>query len=150
MTEVLREIGMIARALDSISNVEFKQYALTKGQYLYLVRICEHPGIIQEQLSKLVMVDRTTVIRAVQRLADHALIEKRPDETNKKIRRLYPTEKARLIYHRITAEEAYSNQVALAGMTPDQVAQLTALLHQARTNVTADWERVKHGGHRDY
>ena len=33
MSEILREIGMIARALDSISNIEFKEYDLTKGQY---------------------------------------------------------------------------------------------------------------------
>jgi len=150
MADVLREVGMIARALDSISNVEFKQYDLTKGQYLYLVRICEDPGIIQEQLSKLIMVDRTTVIRAVQRLVDHGLVAKRPDITNKKIRRLYPTEKARLIYQRITAEEAYSERTALAGMTPAQITQLNELLHQARLNVTADWDQVKHGAHRDY
>ena len=29
---------MIARALDSISNIEFKELSLTRGQYLYLVR----------------------------------------------------------------------------------------------------------------
>jgi Transcriptional regulators len=150
MADILREIGMIARALDSISNVEFQQYNLTKGQYLYLARICEHPGIIQEQLSKLIMVDRTTVIRAVQRLVDHQFVEKRPDTTNKKIRRLYPTERARLVYQRTIAEEAYSTRTALSGMTPDQVDQLTTLLHQARLNVTADWDRVKHGAHRDY
>ncbi|PTQ83813.1 hypothetical protein C8U37_11283 [Trichococcus patagoniensis] len=44
--EFLREIGMIARALDSISNIEFREHNLTKGQYLYLMRICEYPGII--------------------------------------------------------------------------------------------------------
>ncbi len=30
MKEILREIGMIARALDSISNIEFKEFDLTK------------------------------------------------------------------------------------------------------------------------
>ncbi|HIW72184.1 MAG TPA: MarR family transcriptional regulator [Candidatus Levilactobacillus faecigallinarum] len=150
MDHVLREIGMIARALDSISNVEFQQYDLTKGQYLYLVRICEHPGIIQEQLSRLVMVDRTTVIRAVQRLVDHQFVEKRPDTENKKIRRLYPTEKARLIYQRIVAEEAYSDRTALTGMTPAEIQQLNTLLYKARLNVTADWDRVKRGAQRDY
>ncbi|MGB9942163.1 MarR family transcriptional regulator, partial [Bacillus subtilis] len=39
MNDILREIGMIARALDSISNIEFKDLDLTRGQYLYLVRI---------------------------------------------------------------------------------------------------------------
>ena len=68
MKEILREIGMIARALDSISNIEFKEYELTKGQYLYLVRICENPGIIQEKLSEMIKVDRTTAARAIKSL----------------------------------------------------------------------------------
>ena len=54
---------MIARALDSISNIEFKEYDLTKGQYLYLVRICENPGIIMEKLIDLIKVDRATAAR---------------------------------------------------------------------------------------
>ena len=54
MKKLLREIGMITRALDSISNIEFKEYDLTKGQYLYLLRICENPGIIQEKLAEMV------------------------------------------------------------------------------------------------
>ena len=48
MKEILREIGMIARALDSISNIEFKEYDLTKGQYLYLVGYVK----IQESFKK--------------------------------------------------------------------------------------------------
>ena len=44
MAEILREIGMIARALDSIANIEFKEFDLTRGQYLYLIRICENPA----------------------------------------------------------------------------------------------------------
>lgn len=59
---------MIARALDSISNIEFKEFDLTKGQYLYVVRICEQPGIIQEKLADLIKVDRTTAARAIAKL----------------------------------------------------------------------------------
>ncbi len=87
MTDILREIGMISRALDSIANIEFKPYDLTKGQFLYLVRVCEQPGIIQERLGELIKVDRSTVIRAVQKLQRNGLVEKRPDQENKKIRR---------------------------------------------------------------
>ena len=84
MKEILREIGMIARALDSISNIEFKEYELTKGQYLYLVRICENPGIIQEKLSEMIKVDRTTAARAIKKLEINGFIEKKEDESNKK------------------------------------------------------------------
>ena len=68
MIDILREIGMIDRALDSIANIEFKQIDLARGQYLYVVRIYEHPGIISEQLSNLIKVDRTTIARAVKKL----------------------------------------------------------------------------------
>lgn len=77
MREILREVGMIARALDSISNIEFKEIHLTKGQYLYLVRIYEHPGIIQEKLAEMLKVDRTTVARAVQKLERQGFILKK-------------------------------------------------------------------------
>ena len=81
MRDQLREIGMIARALDSISNIEFKELELTKGQYLYLVRICEEPGIIQEKLAELIKVDRTTAARAIQKQLPEGSVlrEVRPD-----------------------------------------------------------------------
>lgn len=75
---------MIARALDSISNIEFKEFDLTKGQYLYVVRICEQPGIIQEKLADLIKVDRTTAARAIAKLEKNNFIEKRDDQVNKK------------------------------------------------------------------
>ena len=51
--DILRDIGVIAGALDSISNIEFKEIDLTKGQFIYLTRICENPGIIQEKLAEM-------------------------------------------------------------------------------------------------
>ncbi|KHE71791.1 MarR family transcriptional regulator, partial [Halobacillus sp. BBL2006] len=86
MKEILREIGMIARALDSISNIEFKEYDLTRGQYLYLVRICESPGIIQEKVAEMIKVDRTTAARSIKKLEMNGFIEKKEDEHNKKIK----------------------------------------------------------------
>ncbi|MGH2233554.1 MarR family transcriptional regulator, partial [Enterococcus faecalis] len=65
MTDILIEIGMIARALDSISNIEFNELSLTRGQYLYLDRICEKPEIIQEKVAELIKVDRSTAARAI-------------------------------------------------------------------------------------
>ena len=83
MIDILREIGMIARALDSISNIEFKELSLTRGQYLYLVRVCENPGIIQEKIAELIKVDRTTAARAIKRLEEQGFIYRQEDASNK-------------------------------------------------------------------
>jgi DNA-binding MarR family transcriptional regulator len=150
MKEILREIGMIARALDSISNIEFKDYDLTKGQYLYLVRICENPGIIQEKLAEMIKVDRTTASRAIKKLEISGFIEKKDDEHNQKIKKLFPTEKGKKIYPLIKRENDYSNKVALEGLSIVEVETLFNLLQRVRKNVEVDWEFVKKGNKRNY
>lgn len=150
MTSNLREIGMIARALDSISNVEFKSFNLTKGQYLYLARIAENPGIIQEELSEMIMVDRTTVARAVKKLLADGLIVKRDNAENLKIKHLEVTDKGRELYDVIKRENDYSEMIALQGFTADEVQTLNDLLHRMRENVATDWNAVKKGHQREY
>ena len=150
MKEILREIGMIARALDSISNIEFKEFDLTKGQYLYLVRICENPGIIQEQLVEMIKVDRSTATRAIQKLEINGFIEKQEDPHNKKIKRLFPTEKGNMVYPFIKKENDYSNLVALEGFSEKEAENTFDLLQRIRKNVEKDWEFVKKGNKRDY
>ncbi|MCT6924892.1 MULTISPECIES: MarR family winged helix-turn-helix transcriptional regulator [Bacillales] len=150
MTEILREIGMIARALDSISNIEFKEYDLTKGQYLYLVRICENPGIIQEKLAEMIKVDRTTAARAIQKLETNGFIEKRNDEHNKKIKKLFPTTKGKTIFPIIKRENDHSNNIALTGFSTEEAEQIFQLLKRVRENVEIDWELVKKGHKRNY
>ncbi|QDH21130.1 MarR family winged helix-turn-helix transcriptional regulator [Saccharibacillus brassicae] len=150
MTEILREIGMIARALDSISNIEFKEQQLTKGQYLYLVRICENPGIIQEKLAEMIKVDRTTAARAIQKLETNGLVEKRGDAHNRKIKKLFPTQQGLEVVPVIRRENDHSDRVALAGLSQEEAETVLHLLRKIRGNVEVDWEFVKKGGKRDY
>ncbi|MFK9090299.1 MarR family winged helix-turn-helix transcriptional regulator [Bacillus salipaludis] len=150
MKGILREIGMIARALDSISNIEFKEFELTKGQYLYLVRICENPGIIQEKVAEMIKVDRTTAARAIKKLEMNGFIEKKDDEHNQKIKKLFPTEKGKEVYPFIIRENDYSNMVALSGFSEREVETIFNLLQRVRKNIEKDWEFVKKGNKRNY
>ncbi|MFC1285243.1 MarR family winged helix-turn-helix transcriptional regulator [Bacillus paralicheniformis] len=150
MKDILREIGMIARALDSISNIEFKEHDLTKGQYLYLVRICENPGVIQEKLAEMIKVDRTTAARAIKKLEMKGFIERRDDEYNKKIKKLFPTEKGNEVFPFIKRENDHSNRVALEGFSEGEAETIFNLLQRVRKNVEKDWEFVKKGNKRNY
>ncbi|MDR7000150.1 MarR family transcriptional regulator [Neobacillus niacini] len=150
MREILREIGMISRALDSISNIEFKAFDLTKGQYLYLIRICENPGIIQEKVAEMIKVDRTTAARAIQKLELQGFLEKRNDEENKKIKKLYATEKGMEVYPFLKREGDYSNKVALNGFSTEEIETIFHLLRRVRSNIDVEWEYVKKGNKREY
>ncbi|GEO59527.1 MarR family winged helix-turn-helix transcriptional regulator [Companilactobacillus bobalius] len=150
MVEILRSIGVIARSLDSISNIEFKEYDLTKGQYLYLVRIYENPGIIQEKLAGMIKVDKTTAARAIKKLEKNDFVVRKQSADNKKEKKLYVTDKGKKIYPIIYREDIYSNQMALKGLDAAEQKQILKLLKKVEDNVAADWEYVKKGNKREY
>ncbi|AOF49875.1 MarR family transcriptional regulator [Tetragenococcus halophilus] len=150
MSQILREIGNIARALDYISNVEFKDIHLNKGQYLYLSRIYENPGIINDNLAKLVKNDRTAVAKTVKHLEQEQLILKKADSTNKKIRCLFVTQKGEKLHDYLQREEKYSSKQALANLSLKEQKQLLNLLKIVSSNVSFDWDFVRQGYKRNY
>ena len=150
MTKILRNIGAISRALDSISNIEFKEISLTKGQYLYVVRVFEKPGIILENLAELLRVDKTTASRAVNKLVANGLLTKKMTAKNQKNKQLFVTKKGEEVYQLLISEHKYSEKMALTGLSATEKQQLEELLTKINENVTADWQFVKKGGQRNY
>lgn len=150
MGNILREVGAIARCFESISNIEFKPYGLSKNQYIYLVRICENPGIIQEEIVYMVKVDRSTASRAIEKLERDGFIQKEQESDNRKNKALYPTEKGKEMYAFLRKEDDYSNAAAVKGLSVEEQETLMQLLQKVRANVEPDWEMVKNGGSREY
>lgn len=147
---ILRQIGTISRSLDSISNVEFSQFDLAKGQYLYLVRIMENPGIIQHRLAQLLCVDKTTANRAINKLEKKGLVFKKETRKNKKEQLLYVTPEGAALYPLIIRENEFSTQVALEGITTEERQQLVVLLSKMAENTSKDSLAVKSGKQRNY
>ncbi|MBM6506950.1 MarR family winged helix-turn-helix transcriptional regulator [Staphylococcus pasteuri] len=150
MQDILRDIGIIARALDSISNIEFKDLKLSKGQFIYLVRICENPGMIQEQLVDMLKIDRATASRSIKNLEKNNFIYKTYNENNKKNKLLYPTEKGQKLYPFIIRENNHSNEVALEGFNNKEIDELSKMLNRVKHNISEDWKNVKNGNKRIY
>ncbi|ROY43999.1 MarR family transcriptional regulator [Enterococcus casseliflavus] len=150
MEDILREIGSISRMLESIANIEFKEVQLSKGQYIYLVRIFENEGIIPERLAERIKVDRTTLSRAVKKLEENGFILKESDKENKKIKHLYTTSKGKQAVQLIIRENNYSNKVAVQQLSALERKNLAEMLAKIKSSVEVDWVNVKNGIKRDY
>lgn len=148
--DILRQIGTIARAFDSIANIEFKAMNLNRGQYLFLTRVGENPGIISDHLAEILNVDRTTTSRGVKKLVDQGLVIKKTDQQNKKIKHLFLTEQGKKLQFKIEKENNYSNDLVLQGLNSEQIKELAALLKKVEENASENWRFVKNGGKRNY
>jgi len=57
-----------------------------------LVNIFRHPGLNQNELAELISIEKATVSRILMSLEPQKLIERRPDETDRRFNKLYVTD----------------------------------------------------------
>jgi DNA-binding MarR family transcriptional regulator len=142
-SSVLREIGAISRCIQTVNDVRFRLYGLQKGQFVFLTRICENPGINQIDLSNLLKVDKTTTTKAIQRLTEAGLVEKHRGEADKRMWRLYPKSKALDLYPLIIEEENRNIAICLRGLSDDEKQTVSGLLRIMRENIEKERKAEK-------
>lgn len=134
--QVLREIGKIYRALNSFSDFLMKSINLEKGQYQFLIRIKENPGINQQDLSSLLLLDKTTTAKAVNKLVKKGYILKKVGNTDKRNLNLYLTEKGEETCIFLIKEEQFATKISLDKLTSSQQISLLKQLTEISKNAT--------------
>ena len=69
-------------------------YDIGSGQLIFLLCINENEGITMQELTQLSEVDKGTTTKSIQRLIDQGYITASTDEKDRRVKRLYTTEKA--------------------------------------------------------
>ena len=132
---VLRRVATISRIVAYTSDIQFKKYDLQKGQYIYVVRVCEHPGLNLMELTQMLNVDKSTTTKAVQKLEKAGYVLKQHPEGNLKNIALFPTEKAKRVYKNVIAEENRAIDCAFNGFTEEEKNQALGFLERMCVNI---------------
>jgi DNA-binding MarR family transcriptional regulator len=148
---ILRELGTLTRCIQSICDKKYKGLQLQKGQYIYLTRICENPGINFVELTMLLKMDKTSTTKAIQKLEAEGYIERKKDKLDKRIIRLYPCEKGLEVYEDIIDEENRSTAVCLTDFCEEERELANRIILKMRENIEAEWKssRLILGGQED-
>ena len=96
----------------------------------YLLEICACPGISQERLSRRIYINKSNVARQLAILEESGYVTRRPSEEDRRVMRVYPTEKALATLPRIQ-EIMDGWEEAVAGtLTEAERGQLSAVLEE--------------------
>ena len=128
MFKIIRTIGDITRTIQIDSNNHFKEFGLNNNLYIYIVLICEQPGMFLGELADNVQIDRTTAFRTIKKLVKLGYFELKKDSVNQKIKRVYPTEKAMDIYPQLHEYEQKQSDFLLSNLSTEEIAQLKQLM----------------------
>lgn len=75
---------------------------LSSSQYKYVLRVCEYPGITQDQFFSLFYVNPSNITRALVALEKQGFVLRRQNTKDRRTYQLFPTEHAREVYPQIT------------------------------------------------
>ena len=140
---ILRETGMLARCIQSISDINFKELHLQKGQYIYLTRICENPGISLIDLSTMLKVDKSSATKAIHKLEEAGYISKQRDDRDKRLWRLYPESAGLKVYEAVIMEENRNISICFENFSHEEKALALSVVRRMRENIEEDWKEIK-------
>ena len=140
---ILREIGTLSRCIHTISDTKFRGLDLQKGQFIFLTRVCENPGINQIDLSNPLKVDKTTTAKTLQKLIDAGYIRKARDEQDKRMWRLYAESKGLDTYSQLIEEENRNISVCFAHFSEGEKETVLTIIKKMCNNIENDWNRLK-------
>lgn len=142
-SRVLREVGALARCIQSVSDIKYREIKLQRGQFIFLTRICENPGINLIELSNCLKVDKTTTTKAVQKLIRENYVQREKNDEDKREWRLYPSARALEVYSMIIQEENRNIELCFSGFSPEEKDKAYQLLRRMRKNIELDWKALK-------
>jgi len=132
MFDPFSKVGALTRRLHQISlrvfSEEVHPYGLTTVQFGALQAIADHSGIDQVSLGVASDIDRTTVMRVLNRLEKHGLVRRKPCPQDKRINRVYITAVGKRMISDIEPLADASQQRLLEPLAPDERAAFMNML----------------------
>ncbi|HEX5453124.1 MAG TPA: MarR family transcriptional regulator [Stellaceae bacterium] len=116
-----------------------KRLGLTRAQCRTLGYLARNEGINQAGLADVLEIRPMTLVRQIDRMEEAGWIERRPDPSDRRARRLFLTAKARPILGRIWKVATETRNEALARLSPEETELLIDLLRRVHATLS---ERV--------
>ena len=91
--DFLINISALYRYTQKYFDRNMAAYNIGSGQLVFLLLIYEHEGITMQQIAAMADIDKGTTTKSIKKLVDEGLVEISIDESDKRIKRLYTTER---------------------------------------------------------
>jgi len=118
----------VARLMRTVFDRRVKTLGLTRPQWLALVRLKRRPGASQSELADLMEIEKAPAGKIVDRMQEKGWVERRPDPTDRRINRIYLTDRGERVHAAISPVAASTVNDSLADLTEEERAKLTDLL----------------------
>ena len=133
MNGIMKYISRIYRTTGVVYNNRLRDDGLNQCQHPYILHNCREPGISQEKLAREICVNRSNVTRQLAAMEKEGLIVRKQDEQDRRIWRVYPTERMEQLLPRARQVMREWNEYLLEPLTQEE----REILERAMEKITA-------------
>jgi MarR family transcriptional regulator, transcriptional regulator for hemolysin len=123
----------VSRLFRARFDVEARPLGVTRSQWRTLLHLSMEEGQSQAELADRLEVERITLCRMIDRLADAGLVERRADPRDRRVWRLHLTPKAHGLVDKLSAIGRMLEEEAVAALAPGEDEALRRSLTKIRT-----------------
>src|SRR3954465_2042598 len=111
------------------------RYGITRAQWAVLAKVERNEGMKQTELAEQMEMQPITLTRLIDKLCDNDWIERRGDETDRRVNRLYLKKAARPLLGKLAGLRSELTATALEGINPAEAHRMLAQLETIKENV---------------
>ncbi len=134
--KVLKWLSVADRFYKIYLDQQLAPFGINSSQYMFLIKICDSPGILQDSLMDMFYVHPSNIVRTLATLEKKEMLTRLPNDQDRRTWKLYPTERALSIYQEIRTVCENTESILLQGLSEAEKSLFMDLLMQAGKNIT--------------
>jgi DNA-binding MarR family transcriptional regulator len=128
-------LGELQRLMRAYADKTAARYGITRAQWAVLAKVERNEGMKQTELAWQMEMQPITLTRLIDRLCDNGWIERRGDESDRRVNRLYLKDAAKPLLAKLAGLRSEITATALDGITSDDAQRLMTQLEDIKENV---------------
>lgn len=136
--KLLKWLSVTDRFYKIYLDKQLAPFGINNSQYMFLIKICHSPGILQDSLMDMFYVHPSNIVRTVAALEKQGMITRSPHEKDKRTCKLYPTKRALSVIDEVQMVCEKTENLLLQGISESDQNFFMDLLMQTGKNITAE------------
>jgi MarR family transcriptional regulator, transcriptional regulator for hemolysin len=128
-------LGELQRLVRAYADRQAARYGITRAQWAVLAKVERFEGMKQSELAEQMEMQPITLTRLIDRLCDAGWIERRSDDTDRRVNRLYLRKAGRVLLGKMSGLKSEITATALDGISPSDANRLLSQLEAIKENV---------------
>lgn len=140
--DAMYRVHELSKQISTYFDLLVSEHGITRAQWQAIMHVSQNPGATQTQLADLMQIGRAAAGKMLDRLEEKGWIERRPDASDNRIRRVYAKTEISPLQLIVPTAALELYEAFYADMTEEQIDDFYATLNRLLASGRAGTERL--------